>query len=129
TCALPIYDRSALRASGLTHVILGIPSRHADDSRESSFQLAEVMDCFRVQAADAEVATEHAVHLDIGNGLAGKVSELRGLIVVLLDDEAAHARASRATRHVDDVERARCLSAVRAEAVGIEVDVNVRGAA
>src|SRR5689334_21111705 len=83
----------------------------------------------RVQAAHGEIATEHSEHLDVRNLLADEVSELCGLIVVLLDHEAAHPRTPRPTRHVDGVERTGCLSAVRTEAVWIEMAVNVDGIA
>src|SRR5687768_14734862 len=118
-------DRRASRIFRLAHVILGIPGRHADYSRMSAEHLGEVVDCLGVQAANGAVATEHSEHFDIGNRFARKVSELCGLIVVLFDYKAAHARASGATCHVENVERAGCLTAMWPETVRVEVSVNV----
>jgi hypothetical protein len=93
----------------------------------SAHHLGKVVDCLGVEATDGTVTTEHSEHFDIGNRLASKVSELCGLIVVLFDHKAAHARASRAARHVDNIKRTGCLTAVWTETVGIEVGVNVYG--
>jgi hypothetical protein len=77
------------------------------------------------QVTDGEVQAHLAVDLDAGHLLAGEVSDACRLVIVMLDDEAAHADAFRALGHVYGIQRAGRLRTMRAEAVRIEVRMNI----
>ena len=78
-----------------------------------------MLDSGRVHTADREIEIDAAEHLEPGRCLAREERQARGRIVVILEDEAAHAASVRELRHLDTVYRARHV--VR---VGMDVDVD-----
>ena len=75
----------------------------------------------RVHAADGEVQIDAAEHFDARHFLADDLREASGRVVVVLEDDRAHAAVAGELRGIDGVHRSRGV-------VGRGVNVDVDGA-
>ena len=102
----------------VAHLIFSVERRHPDDAAPSAGDLGEVFDRRGVHAADREIQIDAAEHFQTRRLFAREVREPRGRIVVILQNEAAHAFRARQLRDVDAVDGPRHV-------VGIGVNVDV----
>ena len=103
---------------GESNLVLGVERRHPDQPSPSAGHLRHVLDRGRVDAADREVQVDSAEDFDARDQLAHHVDQTGGRLVVILEDDRAHAPRLRKLRDFNPVDRPRTI-------VGKAMDVDV----
>src|SRR5882757_6013819 len=71
----------------IADLVLGVEGGHPDEAAPAAGDLGKVLDRRRVDAADRQVQVDAAEYLETRRGLAGKIGQPRGGVVVVLEND------------------------------------------